>query len=363
MKILIAVPCMELPGGVGNYYRTLRPHLDADKVYFEIGTRSGEEAPLARMIRLFADFWQFHRKLSKESWDLVHINPSMAIRAIIRDGVLLLIARAHGRPVLVFFHGWLPACVATIRRRCLGIFRSVYGRAAAFIVLAAEFESTLAEMGLKVPTFIDTTLVDDDLLAAGPTPERPPAVEAGACEILYLGRLDRGKGLPEAIEAFARLREQKPRVRLVIAGDGPERRLAEEMIRSRAISGVRFLGHVDGAEKLAAFRSADIYLFTSLAEGMPISVLEAMALGLPVVTGAVGGLRDFFESERMGYLVTSGDPDDYARLLGKLAENPGLRRSMGDYNRAFARQRFAASVVAARLREIYEQVGRLAAGH
>ena len=65
---------------------------------------------------------------------------------------------------------------------------------------------------------------------------------------------------------------------LTIAGDGPERLAAEAMVQSRRIDGVTFVGHIDGAKKRKAFQNADIYLFTSLAEGMPNSVLEAMAL-------------------------------------------------------------------------------------
>ncbi len=77
---------------------------------------------------------------------------------------------------------------------------------------------------------------------------------------------------------------------------------------------MRFLGHVSGAAKTQAFRAADIYLFTSLAEGMPNSVLEAMAFGLPIVTRPVGGIRDFFEDGRMGYATDSLDSGDYTEL-------------------------------------------------
>ena len=314
---------------------------------------------LGALPRFIADNWRFHRLLANGAFELVHVNPSMNMRCIVRDGVLLLIARAHRVPVLVFFRGWDPAYAARIRECHRRLFGAVYGKAAAMVVLAREFQATLAGLRLALPTWFETTLVDEALLALAPG-ERAPR-PAGACEILYLGRLDRGKGLIEALEAFALVRREWPGATLSIAGDGPERAAGVELVAARGIGGVRFLGHVEDADKARAFRDADIYLFTSLAEGMPNSVLEAMAFGLPVVTSAVGGLRDFFEDGRMGSLVIEASAGEYARRLLRLARDPGLRRVMGDYNRDFASRRFFSPVVAGRLLEIYDQVAKQAA--
>jgi glycosyltransferase involved in cell wall biosynthesis len=94
---------------------------------------------------------------------------------------------------------------------------------------------------------------------------------------------------------------------------------------------------------------------------MPNAVLEAMAFGLPVVTRSVGGMKDFFEDGKMGFITESRDPAVFAEFLARLGADSVLRTSMGRYNRAYARGRFAASVVAARLLEIYARVGRQAA--
>ena len=359
MRVLIAVPRLAMPGGVANYYKTLRPYLDEQKVYFEIGGIPGESGRWRKLRRLLADNWKFHRLLSRQHFDLVHINPSMDPYSLLRDGLLLLLARLHRRRVLVFYRGWFPHVAAHVRQHHARLFRLVYRQADTNIVLAAEFRSALAEMGVSPPTFVETTVVDDavfirdsDRGAAGTVARLPGA----PCRILYLARLDTGKGLPEAIEAFAGLQQRYPSVSLTVAGDGPERAAAELDVNRRGLRDVRFLGHVAGDAKAEAFRQADIYLFTSLAEGMPNSVLEAMAFGLPIVTRPVGGIRDFFEDGRMGYATDSLDPGDYTERLGRLVSDPALCHSMGQYNREFARQRFSASVVAARLQAIYTQV-------
>ena len=355
MRVLITVPRLDLPGGVSNYYRTLRKHLDDHKVYFQVGAVAGESGRWTTIKRLMSDYRRFHRELGRASFDLVHINPSMNLYSIVRDGLFLLIARAHGCPVLVFYHGWNPSAEATIRGRFRRIFRFVYGKARANVVLANEFREVLKALGAREPFFVETMIVDDavfDKIEAKKPAENVP----GSYEVLYLGRLDTDKGLPEAIQTFECLKAVWPAASLIIAGDGPERGSAESEVRCRALRDVTFLGHVDGAARDRAYREADVYLFTSLAEGMPNSVLEAMAFGLPVVTRAVGGIRDFFENGRMGYSTDSPDPAVYAQLLKDLAENPALRVEIGRFNRDFARRRFSASVVSGRLLSVYEQV-------
>jgi len=367
-RVLITVPCLELAGGVANYYRTLRPHLDSAKTYFEIGVRPGQASGLAGgwggIWRLLADYWRFHRALRQHPVDIVHINPSLGARSIVRDGLFLLIAKAHGRPVLVFFRGWDPACEAAIRTRYARLFRLVYGRAAVLVVLAEEFRDSLRALGLVAPIIVDTTVVPDSAFEQEPPggPGRP--TETRACEVLYLSRLDRDKGLAQAIEAVLLLRRQFPAVTLAIAGEGPERSAGEALVQSRGAGGIRFEGHLDNDARARAFRRADIFLFpTFFGEGMPNAVLEAMAFGLPVITRAVGGIRDFFEDGRMGFVTDSRDPSVFARFLARLVADPALRASMGQYNREYARRRFAAPVVAARLLEIYAQVGRQSQAH
>jgi glycosyltransferase involved in cell wall biosynthesis len=359
MRVLIAVPRLAMPGGVANYYKTLRPYLDEEKVYFEIGGIPGETGRWRKLWRLLTDNWNFHRLLGKQHFDLVHINPSMDPYSLLRDGLLLLLARLHRQRVLVFYRGWFPHVEAHVRQHHARLFRFVYSQADTNIVLAEEFQRSLAEMGVAPPTFIETTVVDDAVFArdADPGVASTGLRVAGApCRILYLGRLDTGKGLPEAIEAFARLQQRWPLVSLTVAGEGPERQAAEQDVSNWGLHNVRFLGHVSGAAKAQAFQESDIYLFTSLAEGMPNSVLEAMAFGLPIVTRPVGGIRDFFEDGRMGYATDSLDPGDYTERLGRLVSDPALCQSMGQYNREYARRRFSASMVAARLQAIYTQV-------
>jgi Glycosyl transferase 4-like domain len=159
--VLINVPRLDLPGGVTNFYRVLQEHLAA-KQCFEVGGKSDESGAFATVWRLVSDYWQFHRTLSNRTFSLVHLNPSFKARSLLRDAGFLLIARAHTVPVLVLFHGWDESFQATVQRRFCWLFRSVYGRASGFVVLAEDFRQQLKAMGITSPVYRTTTCIDDN---------------------------------------------------------------------------------------------------------------------------------------------------------------------------------------------------------
>jgi glycosyltransferase involved in cell wall biosynthesis len=355
-RILINVPRLDVPGGVSNFFLVLCRHFGPDRQYFEIGARSGESGALQVLRRSLADYWRFHRRLASGEISLVHLNPSLVPKSVLRDALFLLIARAHAVPVLCFFHGWDADFQSLIERRFLRVFRTLLSRASAIVVLAEDYRRSLEHMGITKPVSCLTTLVDDQVFDE---PLKSASSHTPHFEILYLSRLAPGKGVIETLQAYAILKRRVPYATLTIAGDGPEREPAEKLVAQLRVSGVRFVGHVDGDLKRSAFKSADVYLFpTFFGEGMPTTVLEAMAYGLPVVTRSVGGLRDFFAHGRMGLITDSRDPSDFAAMLLQLAGDPDLRVQIGAYNRRYAREHFAASVVAGRLEQIYAQVAK-----
>jgi glycosyltransferase involved in cell wall biosynthesis len=141
-----------------------------------------------------------------------------------------------------------------------------------------------------------------------------------------------------------------------VGGDGGALEEAKRYVTARNITGVQFVGHVSGVDKVQALRMADCYLFPSYEEGMPISVLEAMAFGVPVITRPVGALADFFSNGDMGFMTESKSPEVLARLMNTLIGDPAACNRMGRYNRDYALKHFTASQVAAEIESIYRDV-------
>ncbi len=360
MKVLINTPELNRNGGVSSYFRTLRLHLPSTVMYFTIAARTSDEGVWKRFQRLVSDYFSFFCLLRRDEFDVIHLNPSLGTTALIRDGLFLLVAKALGKKAVVFIHGWDVACESRIRRRWLWLFRSVYFRADAFIVLAEEFRDKLVEMGCGRPIFCETTNVEDAVFdIVGPTEEGPGSVNRGF-NILYLSRVEKNKGIFETLDAFAIVKKKHAQVSLTVAGDGGALGEAREYVARKGLKDVSFLGYVRGDEKDRAFRQASCYLFpTSHGEGMPTSVLEALACGLPVVTRPVGGLRDFFEDGTMGYMLASLEPVAFADALELLIKQPETCEKMRRHNREFARERFAASEVAMRIIRVYAEVCEL----
>lgn len=353
MRVLVTTPPLDRPGGVAAHFEALAPYLSPVASYFFVGSRGENEGIVRRVARVLTDTLAFIVRLMRERPDLVHLNPSLGHLAMVRDGILLLAAKLFARRVVVYVHGWEQSLAQTLKRGIPGaLFRAVFNRADAFIVLAGKIADELQAMGIRRPVFVETTTVHESLLVTTPDRTRPAG---DPVRILFLARVERAKGVFEVLDAFRLLRERCPHVTLTIAGDGSDLSAARSRVDDLGLN-VEFTGFIRGEAKLRELLAADIYLFASYAEGMPISVLEAMVAGLPVVTTRVGGLADFFEDGTMGFLLDDPSPARMAERLAVLVENSSRRCAIGKNNAEYAQQRFAPAHVAGRLHDIYRRV-------
>jgi glycosyltransferase involved in cell wall biosynthesis len=355
IRVLLTTPLMSRPGGVAQFLRVLRPHWQNHVQYFTIGSPSDGERVGRAAWRVLRDSWRFAHTLRRGGYDVVHLNPSIGPKALLRDAILLLIAKAFRKAVVVFAHGWDDACGRALATHLSKLFRLVYGRADAFVVLGHEFKQRLQLLGYDRTVFVQWAPIDDELLAdcqRGRVP-RDAGGSSLKFQILFLARVEKEKGIYEALETYRLLKQKYPSVSLIVAGDGSQLSSTVRHVSSQTLADVLFTGHVEGPAKYEVFRTADAYLFPSYSEGLPISVLEAMAYGLPIVTCAVGGLRDFFEDGVMGFSTESRNPEILASLLSRLICDPGLCSSISSFNRNYARDHFRGPQIAARLEGVY----------
>ena len=184
-----------------------------------------------------------------------------------------------------------------------------------------------------------------------------PAPAERANIVLFLGRLEAGKGIFELLEALARLRPAVPDVRLVCAGRGERIAVARYAERLGVADAVRFTGQVGPSGKRALLESAAVYAAPSYDEGLPISLLEAMAAGVPVIASAVGGIPEAVVDGVSGFLFAPGDKATLERLLRLLLAERSLAARVGAAARESARLRFAPERAVPRLEELYASIG------
>ena len=147
------------------------------------------------------------------------------------------------------------------------------------------------------------------------------------------------------IRAFARIKKRHPAATLTLAGDGSQRRELQELVERLALVDVHFVGRVAPDKMHALYSAADIYLNASSIDNMPLSVLEAFAAGLPVVTTRAGGIPYIVRDEENGLLVDLDDDEAMADAGLRLLSDPVLARRLVTQGREDCQRRYNWSAV------------------
>ncbi len=169
-----------------------------------------------------------------------------------------------------------------------------------------------------------------------------------------VGRLDAVKNHAMMLRAFARLPAKSRPMRLLIAGDGPERTRLEQMSLELGIEQqVTFLGFRERVDSVLA--EADVFLLSSRYEGISIALLEAMRAGLPSVATRVGGIAETILEGRTGYMVETEDVEGFAQAMTRLADSRELRHQLGAAAHELQRAEFSRSTMLGRYEELYRQ--------
>ena len=173
-----------------------------------------------------------------------------------------------------------------------------------------------------------------------------------------VGRLSPEKGFDVLIQAIVRLRGKGHDIGLVIAGEGPDRARLEQTIAVEALaSHCRLLGHVSRIRDV--YEAIDIFALSSLREGLPNVVLEAMAMSLPIVATRVAGVPRIIEHDQTGLLVAPGDADEIANGLEILINNCKVRQELGRQGRRLIEERYSFRQRMEKVTGVYQSLGVL----
>lgn len=216
-----------------------------------------------------------------------------------------------------------------------------------------------------------STAITDELRRAGYDPARIHALPNGvpvpddlwqrradwrsAPRAVFVGRLAPEKGLDTLVEAWAQVRTAQPSAHLTLVGEGPERPKLEARIAAlRLVPAVDLPGSV--ADPALALRAADVFVLPSREEGMSIALLEAMALGMPLVASSVPGNRRLVQDFKHGRLVPPNDPDALARAVLDQWSNFDRAVHMGRAARSRVAQEFSIAAVARRHLDYFQKL-------
>lgn len=347
MKILVNTPSMHpIDGGVANHYDCLKPYWHEKVVYNEIGRRKGKRG--TGPLFLPWDIIKFLFRVIFWRPDLVLLNPSLYPRLMVQCKVFYKLSRWFHLPVAIMIHGWDDDYAATMDHKK---FVEDYNGSAFIAVMARRFKEELLSWGIQCPVVLAPARVDDELLTNFDISQRK-----GECRrLLVMSRLDPGKGILESIQTFAILKKQFPELELRIVGKGELMKPAQQLVEELVLQDVSFSGFIPNEQKPDEFTKADFYLFpTTHTEGMPASLLEALAFGLPVLTRPMGGIADIFDANTMGILTESTEPEIFAKLIGELIVDKKRMLEISLNNYEYASKKYLASAVASQMEEYFK---------
>jgi exopolysaccharide biosynthesis WecB/TagA/CpsF family protein len=268
--------------------------------------------------------------------DVLHIHMSDGA-SLVRKAILALIGFAFRKPVLMHTHGaefhitysqlpqWLKPIISGIFRRC-----------ESFIVLSETWkEYYIQKVGLIEQKVI--VLPNPTELPVG-IPYRRNG-NLNTVTLGFFGRVGHRKGTFDLLGAYAQLLEQLktrysqgeslPQTQLIIAGDG-DIELAKKFAKKLEIhENVTFLGWIDAQTREKLMASVDVFILPSYNEGLPMSLLEAMAWGLPAIVTPVGGIPELITDTQNGLLVEPGNIQQLSTAIASLIEDEEFRITLG----------------------------------
>jgi glycosyltransferase involved in cell wall biosynthesis len=251
--------------------------------------------------------------------DLIHVLANSGWAWHLFTAPVLLVARLHGTPVVVNYRGGnAESFFARAPRHVLWSLHRVALR----VTPSAFLQRVFAKHGLTaeiVPNVID--LARFAPVAQRDCGDAPHFVVARNLEPIY--------DIPTAMRALVKVHREFRSAQLTIAGVGPERAALEAFAIELGIAdSVRFAGRVENTDMPALYASADCVLNPSTVDNMPISLLEAFASGVPVVSTDAGGIPDMVQHGTSGLLVPVGDADAMAREAVRVLRDADLRRRL-----------------------------------
>jgi glycosyltransferase involved in cell wall biosynthesis len=346
--VLQVGPALGVRGGISSVEKLIVSEMsDTINVHHIASSEDGSSwRKLGAFMRAIGELAAALRRYERA---VVHIHFS-ARGSALRKVVFAWMALRARKPLILHAHsGSFDTFFRRLPRGLQNIVKRVFSRADCFVVLSTQWhEFYTRELGIPV-----------HLVRVLPNPTRlPEALPSRAgrekVQFLFLGRISTTKGAFVMFEAFAALPpHMSSRVRLVFAGDGEVEKL--RALAKQYSYDIDVHSWVDSTQRDALLAASDVFVLPSFFEGLPMSLLEAMAAGLPVITTPVGGIPDVVTNGTEGLLVQPGDVQALRDAMCTLIEDEPRRLEFGKRARAKAEQ-FDVSHYALELTKIYRKV-------
>lgn len=324
-------------GGIASVIQNWTSELEKRGIPMDVyhSTSDSHEAVRVYEIAQFARFLNRMRSGPRPSLLHVHIGSG---HSFARKAVYLTVCHALGIPTIIHLHAGMDLVAFYERHaRQRRLFLAFLKRAARVIMVTEKNQAGInkwTDHSLRIHTLYNAPKPSDI-----PTKQRPVS---GRTTVSFLGLFIRAKGIWELLDAAEMIHASVESAHFVLAGDGPDyKELSAEVERRKMDSYVTLPGWVKGKEKLTIFEQTDIFCLPSHSEGFPVSLVEAMSMGVGIVVSEVGGIPEAITDGEHGLLIPPKDPAALAQALITMLQDPQLRKRLGQAAKKRATEHFS----------------------
>lgn len=351
-------------GGILSLVETLVPELQKRINLVYLSTVKGRPSnvggifSLRNILTAISQYWRFVVALIRHNPNIIHIHTSHKI-GWIKDSFFVFAGKIANKKIIVHVHAASMALLYKEGRPILRWYtRKVFQLADIVIAVSSEWAGCLATIGTikKIETFRNC------INASKLSPSNSPRPTSDTAKGLFLGSVGHRKGTFDLIEAVGMIKSNGVRLKTWIAGYEERKGYldqARELIRKLEIENdCELLGMVIGEKKEKLLQEADMFILPSYNEGLPIAVLEALSVGLPIISTPVGGIPEVVKDGYNGFLIQPGDIKALADKLALLSNDGALRNAMGQRSREIAVNDLDVMPYVNRLVELYKTLGQ-----
>jgi len=334
---------------------------DADSDLIRVASRYLFMDPEDRLMHVSAVL-ALEARLRQQSFDLIHIHTPFAAhfagtRLAARLG--LPVVETYHTYFEAYFHHYLPWLPPRLLRYGARWLTRHQGRQLdALVVPSTAMRDVLCGYGVTTHIEIIPTGLDLDAFSVG---DRPAfcyrhGIDPRRPTLVHIGRVAHEKNIGFLLRVVAQARQALPDILLLIAGEGPARAGLQKQVSALGLGdNCRFFGYFNRGQDLwDCYASGDAFVFASDTETQGLVLLEAMALGTPVISTAVLGTRDILDAGK-GALVAQPEVDDFCQQVVRLLTDSALRSRLSDEGRAYART-WSTDRMAQRLSDFYRRI-------
>lgn len=308
----------------------------------------------SNLVSAIGDCVRFSRLVVVFRPEICHIATAYGL-SFLKHSVCIAIARLLGSKVLLHPHCSFYFLYERQGKAWQWFVRKVVGLCQGIVVLSNEWNGLQEVVPDCRIYYLPNAINLLDYVDVGR--EKIESKSESPLHVLYLGHLGKEKGSFDLICAAKTVLGQEHGVVFDLVGQeqviGDMKQLNTQVVDAGLEQFIHIQPAVTGAEKIKLFRSADIFVYPSYHEGMPMAVIEAMACGLPIIATQVGGLPDLVHPGLNGLLVPVGQPDQLANAIHQLVVNPQMRSSMRMGSFQLAQENFDIEKLVSRLLDIY----------